>query len=41
MIPQSDIIEWSNHVPWSANEQVELDFDSRNGAQKSCGYFCG
>jgi predicted nucleotidyltransferase component of viral defense system len=25
MIPQSDIIQWSNHVPWSANEQVELD----------------
>jgi hypothetical protein len=25
MIPQSAIIEWSNHVPWPANEQVELD----------------
>jgi len=25
MIPQSDITEWSTHVPWSANEQVELD----------------
>ncbi|HZY35276.1 MAG TPA: nucleotidyl transferase AbiEii/AbiGii toxin family protein [Mucilaginibacter sp.] len=25
MIPQSDIIEWSNHVPWQTNEQVEQD----------------
>ena len=25
MIPQADIIEWSNHVPWQTNEQVEQD----------------
>jgi predicted nucleotidyltransferase component of viral defense system len=25
MIPQAYIIEWSNHVPWQTNEQVELD----------------
>lgn len=25
MIPQSDIIEWSNTVPWQTNEQVEQD----------------
>lgn len=25
MIPQYDIIEWSNHVPWQTNEQVEQD----------------
>jgi predicted nucleotidyltransferase component of viral defense system len=25
MIPQADIIEWSNHVPWKTNEQVEQD----------------
>lgn len=25
MIPQAHIIEWSNNVPWSTNEQVEQD----------------
>lgn len=25
MIPQSSIIEWSNHVPWKTNEQIEQD----------------
>ncbi|HEY4060658.1 MAG TPA: nucleotidyl transferase AbiEii/AbiGii toxin family protein [Puia sp.] len=25
MIPQSDITEWSNYVPWQTNEQVEQD----------------
>lgn len=25
MIPQAYIIEWSNHVPWQTNEQVEQD----------------
>ncbi len=25
MIPQADIIEWSNQVPWKTNEQVEQD----------------
>lgn len=25
MIPQYDIIAWSNHVPWKTNEQVEQD----------------
>ena len=25
MIPQNDIIEWSNVVPWKSNEQVEQD----------------
>jgi predicted nucleotidyltransferase component of viral defense system len=25
MIPQADIIEWSNFVPWQTNEQVEQD----------------
>jgi predicted nucleotidyltransferase component of viral defense system len=25
MIPQAYIIEWSNNVPWSTNEQVEQD----------------
>jgi len=25
MIPQAAIIEWSNHVPWQTNEQVEQD----------------
>ena len=25
MIPQSDIIAWSNNVPWKTNEQVEQD----------------
>lgn len=25
MIPQSHIIEWSQHVPWRSNEQVEQD----------------
>lgn len=25
MIPQANIIEWSNHVPWQTNEQVEQD----------------
>lgn len=25
MIPQSSITEWSNHVPWQNNEQVEQD----------------
>ncbi len=25
MIPQSNIIEWSNYVPWQTNEQVEQD----------------
>jgi predicted nucleotidyltransferase component of viral defense system len=25
MIPQANIIEWSNYVPWETNEQVEQD----------------
>ena len=25
MIPQNHIIEWSNHVPWQTNEQIEQD----------------
>ena len=25
MIPQAYITEWSNHVPWQTNEQVEQD----------------
>ncbi len=25
MIPQSDIIEWSNTVSWQTNEQIEQD----------------
>lgn len=25
MIPQSDIIEWSNTISWQTNEQIEQD----------------
>lgn len=25
MIPQNFITQWSNHVPWQSNEQIEQD----------------